>query len=56
MITLKNHITHLLAQGKYFFSKQDVMLALSLEQSQFRFQAYRLLKKRFIKNWVIIFL
>ncbi len=50
METLKIYINNLLAQGKYFFSKHDVMLELSLEQSQFRFQAYRLLKKGLIRK------
>jgi predicted transcriptional regulator of viral defense system len=50
MKTLKEHINYLLAQGKYFFSKHEIMLELSLGQSQFRFQAYRLSQKNLIKK------
>lgn len=52
MKTLKEYIPHLLSQGKYFFLKHEAMIELSLEQSQFRFQAYRLSKKGIIKNLV----
>jgi predicted transcriptional regulator of viral defense system len=50
MKTLKEHIFYLSSHGKYFFSKHETMLELSLEQSQFRFQAYRLSKKGLIKK------
>lgn len=50
MKTLKEHIIDLLSQGKYFFSKHDTMLELAIDQSQFRFQMYRLSKKGLIKK------
>ncbi|MFH1831288.1 MAG: type IV toxin-antitoxin system AbiEi family antitoxin [bacterium] len=50
MKTLKEHILYLLSQGKYFFSKHGTMLELAIDQSQFRYQAYRLSKKGFIKK------
>lgn len=50
MRTIKDYIPTLLADGKYFFSKEEVLLALGLNQNQFRLQIYRLHQKKIIKN------
>lgn len=50
MKSLRNYILTLLAEGKYFFSKQEVLSALKLSQNQLRFQAYRLSKKKIVKR------
>lgn len=42
---LHEYIDHLLADGKYYFTKDGAMSDMSLKQSQFQFQAYRLTKK-----------
>ena len=47
---LSNYIKNLLAKGRYFFSKQDVLRELGLNENQLRFQAYRLSKKRVLKR------
>lgn len=50
MKTLKEYIPYLLSIGKYFFSKHEIMLGLSISPSQFQFQAYRLAKKGLIRK------
>ncbi len=50
MKNLQKYINHLLARGIYCFSKQDALKLLDLEESQLRFQAYRLSKKGFLKR------
>lgn len=50
MKTLNDYTLTLLARGKFFFSKQEAIVVLKLEPSQFRFQAYRLAKKKVIKR------
>ena len=50
MKTLKDHTLSLLADGKYFFSKKEALLALGLTQNQFRLQTFRLHQKKVIKN------
>ena len=52
MKTLKEYIIELLAEGKYFFTKQETLLVLNINESQFRFQAYRLSQKKAIKKIV----
>lgn len=47
---IRDYIQQVLADGKYFFSKEEVLSGLSLNSEQFRFQAYRLLKKKVIKH------
>jgi predicted transcriptional regulator of viral defense system len=39
-----------MADGKYFFSKDEALLALGLSSSQFRYQAYRLKAKKAIRS------
>lgn len=50
MKTLQDYILTLLTDGKYFFVKQEAISRLGLTQEQFRFQAYRLAKKKSIKQ------
>jgi hypothetical protein len=50
---LHEHIDRLLADGKYHFTKDSAMTSLGLNQSQFRFQAYRLSKKGIIEYQAI---
>lgn len=52
MKSLKGYINTLLARGKYFFTKQEVISQLQLTPSQFKFQAYRLSKAGSIKRLV----
>lgn len=40
----------LLADGKYFFSKEEALQNLGLNQNQFRLQAFRLYQKKSLKN------
>jgi len=47
---MRDYIQQVLADGKYFFSKEEVLSSLSLTSEQFRFQAYRLLNKKLIKH------
>lgn len=47
---LHDYTNTLLAEGKFFFTKQEAMSLLELNPTQFRFQAYRLLKKKAIKR------
>lgn len=48
--TLQNYILSLLADGKYFFSKKDAVMALNLNQNQFQLQAFRLYQKKSLRN------
>lgn len=48
--TLHEFILSSLADGKYFFSKKDAMVALGLNQNQFQLQAFRLYQKKSLKN------
>jgi predicted transcriptional regulator of viral defense system len=50
METLNSYILDLLAQGKYFFTKQDALTALGININQFKYQAYRLTVKKIIKR------
>lgn len=50
MKSLKEYINTRLANGKYFFSRQDTLKELGLTPSQFRFQAYRLSQKKAISR------
>lgn len=52
MKSLKKYITTLLGQGKYFFSKQEVLSQLGLNPIQFKSQAYRLSQKTAIKRLI----
>ncbi|APR99008.1 type IV toxin-antitoxin system AbiEi family antitoxin domain-containing protein [Wolbachia endosymbiont of Folsomia candida] len=49
---LRNYIQSSLANGKYFFTKEEVVSELKITPSQFRFQAYRLAKKRVVKSLI----
>jgi predicted transcriptional regulator of viral defense system len=49
---LNGYINTLLAEGKFFFTKQEAMSRLELNPNQFRFQAYRLLKRKAIRRLV----
>lgn len=50
MKTIKEYILSLLADGKYFFSKEETLSALHLNQNQFQLQIFRLHKKKTIRN------
>lgn len=50
MKSLNDYILTRLAQGKYFFSKQEVLSDLGLSVEQLRFQAYRLSKKKMLRR------
>lgn len=50
MKTLKDYINNLISIGKYFFTKKEAMTELELNTTQFRFQAYRLSKRKAIKR------
>jgi predicted transcriptional regulator of viral defense system len=50
MESLKNYIVTQLGVGGNFFTKQNALKALNISQSQFKYQAYRLAKKRMIKR------
>ncbi|MBA3954912.1 hypothetical protein H0X48_06340 [Candidatus Dependentiae bacterium] len=50
MKSLNDYILTLLARGKFFFLKQEAISALGLDQNKFRYQAYRLSKKKAIKR------
>ena len=50
MKTLKDYILERLASGKFFFSKQEAIEILGLDQVRFRFQAYRLSQKGVVKR------
>lgn len=52
MKNLSACIFELLANGRYFFTKEDILSKLSLSKEQFKYQAYRLSKKKFIKRLV----
>jgi predicted transcriptional regulator of viral defense system len=52
METLKTFTHDLLSHGKNFFSKQEALLSLGISESQFRYQAYRLSKKKIIRRLV----
>jgi predicted transcriptional regulator of viral defense system len=47
---LRNYIHESLADGKYFFTKDEALSALSISSEQFRFQAYRLMGKSAISS------
>jgi len=55
MKSLKEYIFNHLAQGKYFFTQQEVLSALNLSPNQFKFQAYRLSQKKLIQRLVCDF-
>lgn len=47
---LRDYINHCLSDGKYCFAKSDAMLNLNISNSQFAFQAYRIVQKSLIKH------
>lgn len=49
---LKDYISQLLADGKYFFTKKDILSTLSIADQQFKYQAYRLSQKKIIKRLI----
>ncbi len=50
MKTLKNYLNDQLSSGKHFFTKEEAIGTLRLSPDQFKFQAYRLTKKRVIRK------
>lgn len=48
--SLRDYTLSLLSDGKYFFSKKDALVDLSLSQNQFQLQAFRLYQKKSLKN------
>src|SRR3990167_2841567 len=50
MKSLHDYILTLLARGQFFFSRQEAISVLGLDQNKFRHQAYRLSKKKVIKR------
>ena len=50
MEMLKIYTQNLLSRGQYFFTKQDAIKALSLRDTQFRYQAHRLAKNLIIRR------
>jgi predicted transcriptional regulator of viral defense system len=52
MKNLNTYIFELLANGRYFFTKEDILSKLSLTAQQFKYQAYRLSQKKFIKRLI----
>lgn len=52
MKTLSTYIQNLLSHGKHFFSKQVALAELGINENQFRYQAYRLSKKKALKRLV----
>lgn len=52
---LNEYILRRLSSGKFFFTKQEVMSSLGLDETQFRYQAYRLSKKKAIKRLIADF-
>lgn len=50
MKTLHDYILHLLARGRYFFSRDEALSQLALNPIQFRFQALRLSKKKVLRR------
>jgi len=52
MESLKNYIDHLLALGKPFFTKEEALKAVPLNDNQYKLQMYRLSKKGIIKRVV----
>ncbi len=52
MKTLNDYILRCLSSGKFFFLKQEAIQILNLDLDRFKFQAYRLSQKKFIKRLV----
>lgn len=52
METLNTFTQNLLSRGKHFFSKQDALAALGINENQFRHQAYRLSQKKIMRRLV----
>lgn len=50
MESLKAYADHLLALGRPYFSKQEVLSVVDLNETQYKFQIYRLSKKKIIKK------
>lgn len=50
MKTLKEYIDASLSEGKYYFTKKEVKSLLGISAGQFKFQAYRLSKKKSIQS------
>ncbi len=49
---LRTYISKLLPRGKWFFTKEEALAALGITPTQFRFQAYRLSKKKLLKRLI----
>ena len=49
---LNGYVNELLADGKYYFTRDDAMAVLGLSDTAFKFQAYRLAKKKSIMRLV----
>lgn len=49
---LRTYISKLLPRGKWFFTKEEALAALGITPGQFRFQAYRLSKKKLLKRLI----
>ena len=52
MMYLKDYILELLADGRYFFTKEDILSKLLITEQQFKYQAYRLSQKKMIKRLI----
>ena len=49
---LKDYIQASLADGKYFFTRDEVLKALNITKTQFKYQAYRLARNKSIFNLI----
>ncbi len=49
---LKDYIQNALADGKYFFTKDEILENLNLTKTQFKYQAYRLARSKSIVNLI----
>jgi predicted transcriptional regulator of viral defense system len=49
---LKDYMFQLLSDGKYFFTKREILSKLSINEQQFKYQAYRLAQKKMIRRLV----
>lgn len=50
MESLKNYVDHLLALGRPYFTRQEALSVVELNETQYKFQIYRLSKKKIIKK------
>jgi hypothetical protein len=56
MKTIKVYINYLQTNGKYFFSKREVLSKLKLNDNQFYLQISRLYKKKLYETLDMVFL